>query len=147
MEITIFKDIKDTAQPFYRDVEKIIERIREGSSKDIVRAIRTEVDKEIRNQLKMSLPAICFSGKFTKRNDSSLIEHSGIMCLDFDNFTSEKDMLEEKENLTKDRYTYSVFVSPSGNGLKVLVKIPPEEENHKKFFNSLEKHYNSVNIY
>ena len=34
MEITIFKDIKDTAQPFYRDVNTIIERIREGSSKE-----------------------------------------------------------------------------------------------------------------
>ena len=143
MEITIFKDIKDTAQPFYRDVEKIIERIREGSSQEIVRAIRLEENKEIRNQLKMSLPAICFSGKFTKRNDASLIKHSGIMCLDFDNFPSEKEMLEEKEGLTKDRYTYSVFVSPSGNGLKALVKIPAEVENHKKFFNSLEKHYNS----
>tara|TARA_R110002051_G_scaffold30319_7_gene70196 strand:+ start:1462 stop:3873 length:2412 start_codon:yes stop_codon:yes gene_type:complete len=143
MKITIFKDIKDTAQPFYRDVNKIIKRIQEGASQEIVRAIRLEKDKERRNQLKQSLPAICFSGKFTKRNDASLVEHSGLMCLDFDSFPSEKEMLEEKENLTKDRYTYSVFVSPSGLGLKVLVKIPAEEENHKKFFNSLEKHYNS----
>ena len=49
MEITIFKDIKDTAQPFYRDVDKIIDRIREGASQEIVRAIRLEKDKEIRN--------------------------------------------------------------------------------------------------
>ena len=38
MEVTIFKDIKDTSQPFYRDVQKIIERIRDGASKDICRA-------------------------------------------------------------------------------------------------------------
>jgi len=88
MEITIFKDIKDTAQPFYRDVSKILERIQIGSSQDIVRSIREEKDKEIRNKLKQSLPAICFSGKFTKRNDASLVEHSGIICLDFDNFPS-----------------------------------------------------------
>ena len=50
MEITIFKDIKDTAQPFYRDVSKILERIQEGASKDIVRSIREEKDKEIRKQ-------------------------------------------------------------------------------------------------
>jgi len=131
MEITIFKDIKDTAQPFYRDVDIIIERIREGASQEIVRAIRSEKDKEKRNQLKQSLPAICFSGKFTK------------ICLDFDNFPSEKEMLEEKENLTKDRYTYSVFVSPSGLGLKVLVKIPDEVDTHKQFFTSLQHHYNN----
>ena len=77
MEITIFKDIKDTSQPFYRDVSVILERIKEGASQEIVRAIRSEKDKEKRNQLKQTLPAICFSGKFTKRNDSSLVEHSG----------------------------------------------------------------------
>ena len=143
MEITIFKDIKDTAQPFYRDVDIIIERIREGASQEIVRAIRSEKDKEKRNQLKQSLPAICFSGKFTKRNDSSLVNHSGLICLDFDNFPSEKEMLEEKENLTKDRYTYSVFVSPSGLGLKVLVKIPDEVDTYKQFFTSLQHHYNN----
>jgi len=143
MEITIFKDIKDTAQPFYRDVSKILERIQEGASQDIVKLIRGEKDKEVRNELKQSLPAICFSGKFTKRNDSSLNKHSGLICLDFDNFPSEKLMLEEKERLTKDRYTYSVFISPSGLGLKVLVKIPNEIETHKQFFNSLQHHYNS----
>ena len=144
MEVTIFKDIKDTAQPFYRDVEKIIDRIRDGSSQDIVRSIRSESDKEKRNELKQKLPAICFSGKFTKRNDASLIEHSGVICLDFDGYESDKLLLEEKELLTKDRYTYAVFISPSGMGLKVLVKIPAEGENHKKFFNSLEKHYDSA---
>ena len=143
MEITIFKDIKDTAQPFYRDVNTILERIQEGSSQDIVRSIRGEKDKEVRNKLKQSLPAICFSGKFTKRNDASLVEHSGIMCLDFDGYESDKLLLEQKELLTKDKYTYSVFISPSGLGLKVLVKIPAEEDNHKNFFSSLEKHYNS----
>ena len=144
MEVTIFKDIKDTAQPFYRDVEKIIDRIRDGSSQDIVRSIRSENDKEKRNELKQKLPAICFSGKFNKRNDASLLEHSGVICLDFDGYESDKLLLEEKEMLTKDRYTYAVFISPSGMGLKVLVKIPAEGENHKKFFNSLEKHYDSA---
>ncbi len=143
MEITIFKDIKDTSQPFYRDVSIIIERIQEGASQEIVRAIRLEKDKEKRNLLKQSLPAICFSGKFTKRNDVSLVEHSGIICLDFDGYESDKLLLEEKERITKDRYTYSVFISPSGLGLKVLVKIPAEPDNHKNFFNSLEKHYDS----
>tara|TARA_R100001594_G_scaffold128163_1_gene166282 strand:+ start:1347 stop:3758 length:2412 start_codon:yes stop_codon:yes gene_type:complete len=143
MEITIFKDIKDTSQPFYRDVSLIIERIKQGASQEIVRTIRSEKDKSKRNQLKQSLPAICFSGKFTKRNDASLTEHSGLICLDFDGYETDKLLLEEKENLTKDRYVYSVFISPSGLGLKVLIKIPAEAETHKQFFNSLQHHFNS----
>ena len=84
MQITIFKDIKETSQPFYRNVEIIIKRIRDGSSKNLVKKIRAEKNKENRNILKQKLPAVCFSGTFNKRADSSLQEHSGLICLDFD---------------------------------------------------------------
>ena len=142
-EITIFKDIKETSQPFYRDAMVLLNRIREGSSKDLVKKIRAEKDKTQRNKLKQSLPAICFSGRFTKRNDNSLVQHSGYICLDFDGYKTNKDMLQEKERLSKDKYVFSVFISPSGNGLKVLVKIPQDSENHKNYFNSLQNHFDS----
>ena len=142
-EITIFKDIKETSQPFYRDIMVLLNRIREGSSKDLVKKIRAEKDKTQRNKLKQSLPAICFSGRFTKRNDNSLVQHSGYICLDFDGYKTNKDMLQEKERLSKDKYVFSVFISPSGNGLKVLVKIPQDSENHKNYFNSLQNHFDS----
>jgi hypothetical protein len=63
--------------------------------------------------------------------------------LDFDGYTKTKDLLEDKEKLSKNKYVYSVFISPSGNGLKVLVKIPADPENHINYFNSLEKYFNS----
>ena len=40
MNITIFKDIKDTSRPFFRTVDVILKRIREGDSKDLVKKIR-----------------------------------------------------------------------------------------------------------
>ena len=143
MEITIFKDIKVTSQPFYRGAVIILNRIKEGSSKDLVKRIREEKDKDKINTLKQKLPAICFSGKFTKRNDKSLSQHSGLICLDFDGYDSQRDLLQEKERLSKNKYVYSVFISPSGKGLKVLVRIPSIPENHKSYFNSLEKHFSS----
>jgi len=143
MQVTIFKDIKDTSQPFYRDVSVVLKRIEDGSSKELVKEIRKTKDKEERNNLKKRLPAICFSGKFNKRNDSSLIEHSGLICLDFDGYKLNKEMLQEKERLSKNKFIYSVFISPSGKGLKALVKIPPNVDNHKNYFNSLQKHINS----
>ena len=129
MQITIFKDIKETSQPFYRPAEVILKRIQEGSSKDLVKKIRAEKNKENRNILKQKLPAICFSGTFNKRNDNALKEHSGLICLDFDGYPSNKVMLMEKEKLSKDKYVYCVFISPSGKGLKALVKIPADAEN------------------
>ena len=142
-DITIFKNIKETETPFYREVGVILGRIKRGANKDLIKRIRLEKNKAERNELKKTLPAICFSGKFTKRTDQSLMEHSGLICLDFDDYDKKKELLEDKENLTKDKYIYSVFISPSGNGLKALVKIPADVDNHVNYFNALQKHFDS----
>lgn len=141
--VTIFQNIKDTSAPFFRPVDSILNRIRDGASKELVKKIRNEKRKPERQEMKKMLPAICFSGTFNKRNDASLLEHSGIICLDFDGYEKQKDLLSDKESLSKDKYVYSVFISPSGNGLKVLVKIPADPENHINYFNSLQSHFNS----
>jgi hypothetical protein len=142
-QITIFQNIKETAAPFHRDVRVILERIKEGATKDLVKKIRQEKRKTERNELKKQLPAICFSGTFTKRADTAIVEHSGLICLDFDGYDKQKVLLNDKETLSKNKYVYSVFISPSGNGLKVLVKIPADADNHVNYFNSLEKYFNS----
>jgi hypothetical protein len=143
--VTIFQNIRDTDTPFFRDVHLILDRIKDGAgaTKELVQRIRAEKRKPERNELKKQLPAICFSGTFNKRSDSSIIQHSGLICLDFDGYTKQKDLLHDKEMISKNKYTFSVFISPSGNGLKVLVKIPADVENHTNFFNSLEKYFNS----
>lgn len=145
-KVTIFKSIKDTDTPFFRDVRLILDRIKNGApaTKELIKKIRAEKRKPERQELKKQLPAICFSGTFNKRTDASLLSHSGLICLDFDGYTKQKDLLEDKEHLSKDKYVFSVFISPSGNGLKVIVKIPSDAENHTNYFNSLEKHFNST---
>ena len=144
--ITIFQNIRDTDTPFFRDVFLILDRIKDGAgaTKDLVKKIRLEKNKTERNEMKKRLPAICFSGTFNKRSDASLIQHSGLICLDFDGYAKQKELLQDKENLSRNKYVFSVFISPSGNGLKVLVKIPSDPINHTNYFNSLEKHFNST---
>ena len=142
--VTLFKNIKETEAPFYREVDVVLQRIKEGASKHLVKTIRVTKDKAERNELKKKLPAICFSGIFNKRLDSAISEHSGIICLDFDGYEKKKILLEHKEKLTKDNYVYSVFISPSGNGLKALVKIPSIADNHVNYFNSLQKYFDST---
>jgi hypothetical protein len=142
-QITIFQNINDTSTPFYRDIDVILARIKEGKSKEVVNAIRKEKDREERNKLKKKLPAICFSGTFKKRNDTSLIDHSGYICLDFDGYPSKKEMMAARDEIISDRYVYSCFVSPSGDGLKVIVRIPKDSMNHKHYFKSLQQHFNS----
>jgi len=144
--VTIFKNIKETEAPFHRQVSVVLNRIKEGATKELVKSIRKEKNKAERNDLKKLLPAVCFSGIFTKRNDLSISKHSGIICLDFDGYPKQKDLLQDKENLCKSKFVFSVFISPSGNGLKVLVKIPADKDNHVNYFNSLEKHFDSPNF-
>ena len=143
--VTIFQNIRDTDTPFFRDVHVILDRIKEGAgaTKELVKKIRLEKRKPERQELKKQLPAICFSGTFNKRTDASLLEHSGLICLDFDGYLKQKELLQDKESLSKNKYVFSVFISPSGNGLKVLVKIPGDAESHTLYFNSLEKYFNS----
>ena len=140
-KITIFQTIKDTSTPFFRNVEVVLERIKEGKSKELVDGIRKEKDKEKRNELKKQLPAVCFSGEFNKRADSSIINHSGLICLDFDDFKNKASLTKKRKSLEADKFSFAVFTSPSGNGIKVLVKIPRDIDNHKQYFQALEDHY------
>ena len=141
--ITIFKNIKETSTPYYRDVKVVLDRIKNGSSKERVKLIRQEKDKSNRNKLKQDLPAVCFSGTFLKRADTALQDHSGLICLDFDGYKTKKDLMSDKDQLSKNKYVYSVFVSPSGNGLKALVKIPKDPDNHVGYFRALEEYFQS----
>jgi len=142
-EVTIFKNILETDTPFHRDVMFILDRIKEGKNSELVKKIRAEKNKSARNELKKKLPSICFSGVFNKRMDSALVEHSGLICLDFDGYEKKKELAEDRLKFEKNKFVFSVFVSPSGKGLKVLVKIPQDPENHKKYFNALKKHFGS----
>lgn len=142
-QITIFRNIKDTLTPFFRDIDVVLNRIKEGNSKELVKRIREEKNKDARNILKAELPAICFSGEFNNRNDKGLMNHSGFICLDFDGFEKNHELIAKKQELSKDKYTYSVFVSPSGDGLKLIVRVPPEPDNHKYYFKALEQKYNT----
>jgi len=154
-KVTIFKDINDTSQPQYRDVVDVLGAIKNGVYKEIIDAIRSENDKALQNKMKEKLVSILFSsskqegvesgrnGKISWRTDRGVAEHSGLICIDLDKFEDEETMLFTKNTLTLDEYVYSVFISPSGEGLKILVKISKEIENHRAYFYGLKEHFNS----
>jgi len=143
MEVTIFKNISDINTPFYKNIDVIFDRIKNGNSKELIEGVRNEKDSDLRNKLKKNLPSICFSGKFTKRADSAILEHSGFICLDFDKFKTSQEMQEFNDFVQKDKYTFCSFVSPSGNGYKVIVKVPKDKKYHKMYFDALKDYYDS----
>jgi len=79
---------------------------------------------------------VTFSGLFSKRNDSALIHHSGLITLDFDHVSN---LPELKETLLQDKYfeTELMFVSPSGDGLKWIISIDLMEFTHQDWFQAI----------
>jgi hypothetical protein len=142
MIVTVFKNIHVTDDPYFVDVVEIFKRIKDGNSKDLIEKIQQITEKPERNTLKKRLPSICFSGKFSKRDAGALLEHSGLICLDVDDLKSD-DLSKIKSIATKDSYAHACFVSPSGNGVKIIVKITPGKANHKPQFLALEEHFNA----
>ena len=130
-------------EPHYITVEKALDRIKTGKSKEKVLEIRAQLDKERANKLKCNLPSICFSGKFgADRTDKSIIEHSGFIVLDFDNV---ENLETKKSELIKLPYCYACWISPSGNGLKMLVEIAKGEK-HLEHFTALLKELPEIDI-
>ena len=146
--VTIFKNIHASATGFDRSVDFVLDRIKSGKSKELLSLIRSEPDKEKRNELKKKLPSICFSGTFQNRSASGLKKHSSLICLDFDGFEDEAILQTWRDTLEAWEYTFAMFTSPSGNGLKVLVRIPPTDSvGHKEYFEALEQHFDSCQYF
>ena len=127
MKVSVYKDIRSTTPKVSsRCVFKVLESIKDGEYKHTISKIRTEIDKKERNKIKSTLENVTFAGTFSTRANANLKQPSGLAPLDFDDV---EDLEELRESINSDEYTMSSFVSPSGNGLKVLVKIPLVDNN------------------
>lgn len=140
-KVTAFRNIFETTDPLFVDVVEIFKRIKEGNSKEVIELIRNAATKDEKDNFKKRLPSICFSGRFSKREAEFLLEHSGLICLDIDE-VKEEDLLKIKEEICNDEYVFGCFISPSGFGIKVIIKIAPDKSNHKSQFLALEQYFN-----
>ena len=109
-----------------------LQRIQQGKSKSLIKKIRSG-DKS----KKKELPIVCFSGEFSSRSDDALFEHSGYIILDFDHVK----VGEVKKALATDEYVHSCWMSPSGDGVKALVRIT-NPERHRDHFRALCTYFN-----
>lgn len=140
MMCTIFKNIY-SKEPHYLPVNDALKRIAAGKSKQRVEEIRNTIDKEKAGKLKANLPSVCFSGRFgPDRTDEQLLEHSGFIPLDFDAVSGLRDRQSE---IISNEYVYACWISPSGNGLKALVKVS-DGKRHREHFQALQEVFPDV---
>ena len=106
-----------------------------------LRAIQTKDDARKFKASKFDYAT--FSGTFSKRNDKALLNHSGLLTIDFDHIT---DLQQLKNQLLQDEYfeTEMLFVSPSGDGLKWIIPIDITEATHQNFFQAIANYIREV---
>ena len=105
---------------------------------EATKQLRSLTNKDEQRKFKSThFDYVTFSGTFKKRGKGQLIHHSGLICLDFDNLTDVEDLFKR---LLQDEYfdTLLLFRSPSGNGLKWIIRINIQDSSqHEEFFESL----------
>ena len=140
VQIVSFYKSKESKTSLEILIEEIIETIKSGKGiKEKIEQLRSENDKTQKEKIKGSLPMVTFSGLFGKsRKSKDLLKYSKVICLDIDKL---EDVKSTKLILESDAYTFAAFISPSGNGLKILVQIDGNENGHLKFFNGLNSYY------
>ena len=142
-QISVFKDLLITKEvPYNVPLSKVFNRIKAGTSKDLVQKVRDAKSKDEADALKKNLPCIIFGGEFRERNKNGLVNHSGLMVVDFDDYPDNDAMYDHLHELKKNPHFVSLFVSPSGNGIKGVVRIPHSDKiTHEKYFKAFASHY------
>ena len=106
-------------------------------AKDRTEKLRSLSDvKRARNYKAANFDYCTFSGTFGSRSDKALVDHSGYLCIDFDHLADVNatfQMLVEDKCFT----TELLFRSPSGDGLKWIIRINTAEISHAEYFNAV----------
>lgn len=156
MKLSVYRNSYDTAG-VTASLEAVIQRITTGDKgldekTRYCNALAMTDPKAYKVYKEKELPAVTFSGIFPKgkRKAQHLTQHSGNVTLDVDGLTAEQiaDLLAELAQMPQ---VVLAFVSPSGLGIKVILRVDPIPLNdleHKgayqaclEFFGNLAEEY------
>ncbi|WP_394759636.1 VapE domain-containing protein [Flavobacterium sp.] len=143
--ITVFKNFNEVIE--HKKITEILQEIKTGKYKHAIVYLRkslTENKLEAYEKVKKSLPAFTPSAKFVGgRKLEFLAEYSNFIILDIDKLSKE-ELQKASINANQSEFTFASFISPSGNGLKILVKTDTPKTEHKETFIKIQAHYESI---
>jgi hypothetical protein len=139
MKVSVFRRDTETIPGGDISISDALKRIKNGKTRELV---------EKGN--KRDLVCVIYQGTFTRRAKDFLSEASGFAVLDWDHMkaddNAEESAIDFRESLKNDEYIYAAWVSPSGKGVKALVKIPKvsSDAEYKEYYNALLVSYPSL---
>lgn len=135
------------------DFIEIISWIRSGKWREPIEQIRAEFSNVLSKSgdvaaakgavraLKEKLPAAMPSGHFSSRRKPTtqrLLSHSGLLCADLDDLGSR--LAQVGATLATSPHLWAKFVSPTGNGLKCIFRVPADVGKHAASFRAVGQH-------
>ena len=125
------------------DLQQFLSLIKDGTYKKEIEQIQ-QANDSIKLSLKKRLHYATLSGIFNSgaRKESTLVNHSGLICLDIDGKENKHLAIEAiREYLINDIYVLSCFLSPSGTGFKAIIQI--DGIRHLESFLALENYFHT----
>ena len=148
-KISLFPNVNTKTTSIELTIAYLIDGIRIGRWKNKVEELRKIFnaggEKAYKEARSKSLECVTISGTFNRRSDDSLKCHSGLIAIDLDDLGD--NLAATKQKLMKDNTVFCCFVSPSGNGLKVLLPIDAKDEaTHRAAYQQILERYQALGM-
>ena len=117
---------------------EVLNLIKSEEFKPVTTALREITDKKLAAEFKRTkFPAVTFCGEVTKRSDIYLSSLTNIVCVDIDGIKLD-DLKQILLLLAAIKHIFiSYFISPSGTGLKALIRVPDYKANPKNIYKAI----------
>ena len=138
MNISFFKSALSRNHALI-DSDEFFENIRLGRWKHEIDALRgclMNDGKDAYNKKKKLLFAVTLSGNFNGRTE--LVEYSGLLQGDIDSVANPEQL---RDQLSLDPHVRASFLSPSGQGVKLAIKVPHDPDQHTEYFHTARKYF------
>jgi hypothetical protein len=129
------------------DFELVIQDITKGRYKEQIEQLRDAFkkgDKKTASFIKKNLAAFTPAGIYKDGRKSNLLyEYSYTIHLDIDKVTEDtlKTIIEKLQQCS---YTYAYFISPSGKGIKVFIKVDSGYEYHTHAYLQVQHYFENL---
>ena len=127
LECTRFKSLKSTKPVAIVSIASVLEEIKSDKYRDAILEIRKD-EAPSKSLLKDKLPCFTPTGVFNHRSIAGMENYNGVICLDIDHVEDVKTLKSRASNLN---YVHAAYITPSGNGLKVIIKTNATPETYK----------------
>ncbi|WP_321332226.1 VapE domain-containing protein [uncultured Bacteroides sp.] len=145
--ISLFKNAA-SKQPATVTLKAVIEGIHSGRWKEEIIHIQQLTEEEKKKEAagwKRKLPYVTFGGVFEGGHQAAqLRKYSSLVVLDYDGVPEADELERMRKRSMEQRCVVSVFITPSGRGLKVVVLTAAASGQHARTFAAVTAYFDAL---